>query len=133
MFVDTCFCIDLIREQHRKHQGPATQKLVKLGNAPLFASVFVICELQAGAHLSSGPRRQVRKVELLTNHFTVIYPDQTFAVAYGETEAYLRKKGVPIPTMDLLVGATAKVHGLPLLTRDVAHFESIPGLVIERY
>ena len=72
MFVDTCFCIDLIREQHGKHQGRATQKLVKLGNAPLFASVFVICELQAGTRLSSRPRRELRKVELLTNHFTVI-------------------------------------------------------------
>jgi predicted nucleic acid-binding protein len=35
--------------------------------------------------------------------------------------------------MDLLIGVTAKMRGLPLLTRNVQHFASIPGLVLETY
>ncbi len=35
MFVDTSFCIDLLREQHRNTEGPATAKLRELADTPL--------------------------------------------------------------------------------------------------
>ena len=35
--------------------------------------------------------------------------------------------------MDLLIGLTAKLHGLPLLTADEKHFRRIPGLIVETY
>jgi len=133
MFLDTSFCIDLMREQHRGGDGPATRKLRELGDAPLLASVFVLCELQAGARLSSRPRRELRKVALFSESVNVVYPDQALAVAYGEAEAHLRRNGTPIPTMDLLIGVTAKLHGLPLLANDPTHFALIPGLVVETY
>ena len=133
MFIDTTFCIDLMREQHRQADGPATAKLRALGNARLYVSVFVLCELQAGARLAQHPRRELRRVELLADSLNIVYPEATFAVAYGELEAHLRRHGTPVPTMDLLIGATAKNHGLPLLTRDAVHFALLPGLVIEPY
>lgn len=133
MFLDTTFCIDLMREQHRKIEGPAIARLRGLGRTPLYASVFVICELQAGARLARHPTRELRKVEWFTDRLDVIYPDSSFAVAYGEMEAYLRKKGIRVPLMDLLIGVSARSRGIPLLTRDAAHFRSIPGLVVETY
>jgi len=133
VFVDTSFCVDLMREQHRQQDGPATTKLRELGGTPLLVSVFVLCELQAGARLSKRHRREMRKVAMLAENLTVVYPDASFPVAYGELEAHLRRGGMPIPTMDLLIGATAKLHGLPLLTRDREHFARIPGLVVETY
>jgi tRNA(fMet)-specific endonuclease VapC len=133
VFLDTTFCIDLMREQHRGEEGPATQKLQGLGSSLLFVSVFVLCELQAGARLSSHPKRELQKVERFSATLNVAYPDASFAVAYGEEEAFLRKKGTPVSTMDLLIGVTAKMRGLPLLTRNVQHFASIPGLVLETY
>lgn len=132
MFVDTTFCIDLLRES-RQGGGPATNRLNRTNNITLLASVFVICELQAGARMSRHPIRELRNVELMTEHLQIVYPDSHFATAYGECEADLRMKGHPIPTMDLLIGVTAKIHGLSLLTRDVEHFERIPGLVVESY
>ena len=133
MFFDTTFCIDLMREQHRRIEGPATRKLVELGDMPLYTAVFVVCELQAGARLSQHPRRELRRVEMLVQKINVVYPDSTFAVAYGETEAFLRQQGLPIPTMDLLIGLIAKTRGCPLLTRDTVHFSRVPGLVVESY
>jgi len=133
VFLDTTFCIDLMREQHRSVEGPATQKLRGLGSSPLFASVFVLCELQTGVRLSAHPKRELQKVERLSATLNVVYPDASFAVAYGEVEAFLRKNGTPVSTMDLLIGVTAKMRGLPLLTRNVQHFAVIPGLVLETY
>lgn len=133
MFLDTSFCIDLMREQHRGADGPATRKLRELGDTPLLASVFVLCELQAGARLSRNPRRELRTVAHFSEAVSVVYPDPAFAVAYGEMEAHLRRQGTRIPTMELLIGMTAKLHGLPLLAHDPTHFGLIPGLVLESY
>jgi predicted nucleic acid-binding protein len=133
VFVDTSFCVDLLREQHRGEEGPATRKLRELRGTPLLASVFVLCELQAGARLSQHPRRELGAVARLTEGLIVVYPDAAFPVAYAELEVYLRRNGTPIPTMDLLIGTTAKLHGLPLLAHDPTHFARIPGLVLEPY
>lgn len=132
MFVDTTFCIDLMREGHRG-PGRATAALQRLGDTPLFASVFVICELHAGARLSTHVQRELRSVERLASNFSIVYPDATFPVAYAEVEVGLRQKGTPLPTMDLLIGTTAKMLGMPLLTRDADHYRLIPGLVVETY
>lgn len=132
MFVDTTFCIDLLREGRRGH-GPATAALERLGDTLLFASVFVICELQAGARLSAQPQRELRRVERLAEHLTVVYPDASFPVAYAELEVALRCNGTPIPTMDLLIGASARILGMPILTRDTTHYRLIPDLVVESY
>lgn len=132
MFVETTFCIDLLREA-RHGAGPATEKLAKLGDTPLFISVFVLCELQAGARLAANPPRALRGVEKFAERLSAVYPDESFAVAYAEAEVALRKAGTPIPTMDLLIGVLAKMRGLPLLSRDRAHYTRIPGLVVESY
>ena len=42
MFLDTTFCIDVMREQHRGAEGPATARLRELGETPLLVSVFVL-------------------------------------------------------------------------------------------
>jgi len=133
MFLDTSFCIDLMREHHRHTDGPATARLRELHDTPLFASVFVLCELHAGARLSKHPRRELRRVAMLAERLTIVYPDATFPVAYGELEAHLRRNGTPVPTMDLLIGAAARSRGLPLLTRDRNHYALIPDLVVETY
>ena len=90
-------------------------------------------ELHAGALMSANPDHELRKVETLLDHLTVVYPDVSFPVMYGDTEAQLRKIGNKVPVMDLLIGVTAKSFGMPLLTKDVKHFKSIPGLVVESY
>ena len=133
MFVDTSFCVDLMRERRRRVTGPATGKLALLGSVRLYASVFVACELHAWARLSSRPDHEICIVEKLLRFLEVVTPDRTLSVAYGEAEAYLRKKGKPIPTMDLLIGVTAKMHGMPLIARKELHFRQIPGLVVDEY
>jgi len=133
MFLDTSFCIDLMREWKRKKSGPATTKLRSMGDVPLYVSIFVLCELQAGARMSSHPDSELQKVEMFSEFVEVVLPDRSLAISYGEAEAFLRKKGTPVSTMDLLIGVTAKIYGMPLLTDNKTDFMKIPGLVIETY
>ena len=52
------------------------------------------------------------------------------ALRYAEVDAYLRKKGRPIPRNDVWIAAVALEHGLQLLTLGV-HFRKIPLLLIQ--
>jgi len=133
MFVDTCFCVDLMRETLRGESGPAIGKLRRLGGVRLQMPLFVLCELQAGARMASNARRELRRVERFAEQFDLVCPDVTFAVGYGVNEASLRQAGHPIPTMDLLVGTLAQLYGMPLITRDSEHYRRLPGLVVESY
>lgn len=133
MFIDTYFCIDIIREKAKGIIGPGIDKLKSLADTQLYASLFSACELRAGAMMSQNPDKELKKVETLLEYLTVVYPDISFPVIYGETEAQLRKSGIKMPVMDLLIGVTAKSFGMPLLTKDIIQFKNIPGLVVESY
>ena len=67
---------------------------------------------------SSAPRAEIAKLERLIEYFEPVYPAERFAATYGEIESSLRKRGTPIPLMDLLTAALVKCHGSPILTRD---------------
>jgi len=47
---------------------------------------------------------------------------------YAAVYRQLRAKGKPIPSNDMWIAASARGHGLVLLTRD-AHFQEIEGLL----
>ena len=133
MFVDSCFCIDLMREEYSQSPGPASAKLKQLSETPLHMSVFALCELQGGARLSRNSRRELRIVEALSRRVTVVQTDARFPEVFSRLQVALRKQGKPIPTMDLLIGSMAVRHGLPLVTSDTRHYRLIPGLVVETY
>lgn len=46
--------------------------------------------------------------------------------------AQMIREGAPIGTIDLLIAATAKVHRIPLITRD-KDFASLPGVTLQTY
>lgn len=133
MVLDTTVCVDLLRERSRGGGGRAHDAVAKLGDRRVYLSVFSACELHAGASLSARPDEELRLVTNFVSHLTVLYPQADFPVLYGEAAARLLVAGTPIPTMDLLIGITAKARGLPLLTRDRRHFGRIPGLAVESY
>jgi predicted nucleic acid-binding protein len=51
--LDTSFVVDFLREASRGGEGPATTLLTSLPPEELAISVFVLCELIAGAALAS--------------------------------------------------------------------------------
>jgi predicted nucleic acid-binding protein len=104
-----------------------------LGGKSLLISLFVLCELRAGAEMSSNPQRELSSVVRLVEGFEIVSPAPPFAVLYGEIVAALLRNGTPVPRMDVLLGVMAKSFGMPVLTRDMNHFSKIPGLVIEAY
>lgn len=133
MMLDTSVCIDLLRETARGVEGPARQALAALGNVGVSISVYTECELRTGLELSERPDEERLRLTHLLERLNILHPEPGFPVLYAECAAALLKRGTPIPVMDLLIGVTAKSHGLAVLTRDTKHFSRIPGLVVLGY
>jgi tRNA(fMet)-specific endonuclease VapC len=54
-------------------------------------------------------------------------------VRAAEIYAQLKQRGQPVGDADTLIGASALIHGLVVVTNNEAHFERIPGLQIENW
>jgi predicted nucleic acid-binding protein len=131
--VDTSFLIDLMREQGRHKAGAATQFLADHARAQLGASVFVICELEAGAARAARPDRERARVRSLVQALTISYPDERFALIYGEMLARIQKIGRTVSPMDLLIATSAIVDDAEFVSANQKHFDAIPNLRLLTY
>jgi toxin FitB len=92
-------------------------------------SVGTIAELRYGVALLAPSERQRRldrwlREELLARFATRILPiDNAVALTWGDVRAERQKAGRPISAMDALIAATARVHGLALVTRNAPDFD----------
>jgi len=57
--------------------------------------------------------------------------DESVADRFGEVRAGLLDAGQPIAPFDVMIAATALVHGLAVVTHNRKHFDPIPGLLVE--
>lgn len=131
--VDTSFLVDFLRETGRGGSGPATAFLESHPEESLGASVFVLCELAAGAELARDPARERERVARVLHSLESIHPGDRFPSIYGRLLAQLQRSGVRIATMDLLIASAALEADAPLLTRNRKDFEKVSGLVVIPY
>lgn len=130
--VDSSFAIDLLREQ-RREPGPASAWVEAHPAEALGLSVFVACELEAGAAAAAHPGRERTRVREFLNAFTVVFPDDRFAATYGALLARMQPRGRTIGIMDLLIASTAIIDRAPLLTSNRRHFDAVPDLTVLSY
>jgi tRNA(fMet)-specific endonuclease VapC len=132
--LDTTFLVNLLREQRRDRFGSASAYLEGLPEDEVLAvSVFVVCELMAGAHAAAARPGELDHLARLCDALVVHYPDERFATRYGQLLARLRSSGKSIDTMDLLIATAAVIDDAPLVTRNGRHFARIPGLALVEY
>jgi tRNA(fMet)-specific endonuclease VapC len=92
----------------------------------------VVGELFVGAYLAAESARQLQDVLQLLRTSKVLPCDQDTGEYYARITVALRRQGTPIPDNDVWIAAVALQYALPLVTRD-AHFQRVPGLVVERW
>ncbi len=131
--LDTSFLVDLLREAGRDRSGAALAFLNGIEEEELGISVFVACELFAGAELSSEPSRELRNVQRLCGSLQVAYPDEQFPLIYGRLLAELERNKQKISTMDLLIATSAVRTEAPLVTRNLRDFSRVRGLKLLDY
>ena len=101
--------------------------------AALAISVVTLAELRYGACYSDRPADNHQAIDGFVSGLTVLTSDQEAASVFGQVKADLRRKGMPIEDLDLLIAATAKAHDLTLVTNNKANFSRIAGLRLENW
>lgn len=96
----------------------------------LFISLISYGELYEGIYYSRDPNASEKAFLTFLHHVEIMPVDTTIMEQFAMIRGQLRATGRIIGDFDLLIAATAMKHGLTLVTRNLRHFDRIPGLVI---
>lgn len=94
----------------------------------IHVSTVTVAELYTWVLRANVPTRRLRSLEEFLRDVVILDVTESVAKRFGEVRAALLDKGLPPPEMDLLIGATALVHDLTLVTHNTRDFANIPGL-----
>lgn len=120
--LDTCVISELVK----KEPNPAVIRWLEgCDESMIYMSVLTIGELMKGiAKLADGDRRE-RLQSWVTNDLAVRFEprlleiDTEVAWAWGMMLGEAERRGEKLPVIDSLIAATANVHNLIVVTRNV--------------
>ncbi len=96
-------------------------------------SAVTLDEIVYGLAWKPIPRIVAWFEAFLETHCEVISVDAQVARVSGQLRGQLQARGLPRSQADMLIAATAKVHGLTLVTRNVRHFEDCSVAVLNPF
>jgi len=101
-----------------------------------YLSVITLGELRKGVDRLAGGRRRDRLEQWLTSELPdrfserLLPVDAEIATEWGRLLARAERAGTAVGSIDALIAATATVHGLQVVTRNVAHFRPTGAAVL---
>lgn len=120
--LDTCVISELVRSQPH----PSVMAWIEAcGEETLFLSVITLGEIQKGiSKLADSPRKESLRAWLahgLTRRFAerILPVDVTIAGTWGTLQGEGKQRGETLPVIDCFIAATALVHNLIVVTRNV--------------
>lgn len=125
--LDTNACIHLLNgtstplAERLRQESPATVRLCSVVKA----------ELYHGARRSSRVGENLALLGRFFDPFVSLPFDDRCAEHYGQIRSGLEREGRPIGPNDLMIAATARAHGLTLVTHNSTEFARVPGLPLE--
>jgi len=125
--LDTDFLIDLDRKDDK-----AVRKMQQLYGNNEFANTTIInaAEYFAGSY-KSGRTDAIERAREYIRDFSVLTLDEESALLWGRLYSELRSSS--IGDRDLFIASIALKNGETLVTRNVKHFERVPGLKVESW
>jgi tRNA(fMet)-specific endonuclease VapC len=124
--LDTNMCI-----YAQKKNESVLAKLKEHWQEGLAISSITLAELEYGVKASAAPKKNSIALMKFLSIVEILPFDNGAAEKYGNICAFLRKKGTPIGTMDMLISAHAKSEGLTVVTHNTREFERVPELKLK--
>uniref|UniRef100_A0A831UBE7 Ribonuclease VapC n=1 Tax=Geobacter metallireducens TaxID=28232 RepID=A0A831UBE7_GEOME len=124
--LDTCLISELVKKEPSE---PVVDWLDGCNEHSLFLSVLTLGELQKGiSKLPGGNKKDALQAWIeydLVARFEgrILDLDRETAFAWGRLMGEAEQRGVRLPVTDALIAATAAVHGLVVVTRNVKDME----------
>ncbi len=122
--VDTNICSEFL-----KQTGIVVNRFLQY-TGRLYISTVSLGELYTWVLRKQAPRSRLQDLLALLNDVNILDVDHAVARKFGEVRAGLLDQGLPMPTADLLIAATALIHGLTLVTHNTKDFTNVPGLSV---
>jgi len=131
MILDTSFVEDVAREDNCALAK--ADSLVETGT-PERLSAMTLYELYWGVGYVEQQQAERGVVDAVLDTKEIYHVTPEIARKAGRIAGMLASDGQPLNDPgDEIIGATGIVHDEPVLTRNVDHFERIPGLEVESY
>ena len=124
--LDTNVLIDILRNKRKD----INERLREIRIDHCVVSDVSVYELYCGVAASANPVKNREILEELFKNLAVIPASDAYWDA-AEEKKRLSQAGTPIEDMDLLIGCTALVYGLTLITGNTRHMSRIQGLKTE--
>lgn len=122
------FLIDTdIASAHLRDSRVVTGRFLQY-TGQLHLSTVSLAELKSWVYRKKTPAKYRRALGDMLRDFQILLVDEDVAEKAGEVGADLSDSGTSLATPDLLIGATALVHDLTVVTHNVKDFVVIPGL-----
>lgn len=121
--IDTDWAIEYLRGTPE-----IVRRLEELKPEGLGLSVISLAELYEGVVTSRNPDASEQGLNNFLRRVTIIGVDDGTCKIFGKERGRLRQGGKRVGDFDLLIGATALQHNVPLLTNNRRHFELIEGV-----
>ncbi len=121
--VDTDWVIDVI-----KGIPSAVEILDQLIADGVAVSIISFGELYEGAYGFPDPDAEIGSIRDALSRFAILNLTELTMETFARLRALLRRQGMLIPDLDLLIASTALSYDLTLLSRNRRHFQHIPDL-----
>jgi tRNA(fMet)-specific endonuclease VapC len=128
LILDTNFIIVAEREAKRGITTTIDRFFASRTSETFYLTFTVAGELACGQ--SASPRRDW---ERLCRPYPILPWSREISWQYGEIYRTLAANGQLIGTNDMWIAATALVHGMGIVTNNVAEFSRVPGLPVVSY
>lgn len=127
--LDTDILIGWLQDSHE-----AIEKITKICESEVpKISVLSIYELAEGAYKARNSGKVLEDTFELIDKFDEILLNREMCIEAGRIASLLKQKGKYIGEGDILIGATAIIQNLTVVTRNIKHFQKIPGLKVEEW
>lgn len=90
----------------------------------------VLAELFAWAYGRPDPATILDPIRTLLAQFEILPFGPECAERFGQLRAELRRGGITVDAVDLMIASVALAHDLSLVTANTRHFAVIPGLSV---
>lgn len=130
VLLDTDTLSEVMKGRDPQVQRHARRDLANHG--PFTFSIITRYEILRGLKARRGTRQIAAFEERCRNSNVLALTDDVIVQA-ADIYADLHQQGQLISDADILIAATALVHGLTLVTENVAHFRRIPSLDIDSW
>lgn len=128
LILDTNFIIAAEREAKRRSTALVDGFFADRSQETFFVTFTVVGELACGQ--SASPREDWHR---LWRPYPVLPWTPEVSWKYGELYRTLAVRGQMIGTNDLWIAATALVHSMGIVSRDIEAFGRVPGLTVVPY